>query len=150
MLLSNWLAVSETAHWTCTGIPQFTLLVWGLKKKKGSKNRVNQGYLGEENRIELWIGVNRKSRKIETAEIKECLYIQFWWSPSLCFLPLILLSAIWKMLIDKRFYHIVCNFSLLFFVFNYNQVRKNIEVKILKPWVRHNNVFPLNRKFQYC
>ena len=29
-----------------TGIPRFTLLMWGLKKKnRRSKNRVNQGYL---------------------------------------------------------------------------------------------------------
>ena len=41
-----------------TGIPRFTLLMLGLKKKKhGNKNPINRGYLvvlnGEENRIEL-------------------------------------------------------------------------------------------------
>ena len=39
-----------------TGIPHFMLLMWGHKKKRGSKNLVNRGYLftkGEENKIEL-------------------------------------------------------------------------------------------------
>ena len=29
----------------CTGIPGFTLLMWGLIKNAESKNLVNQGYL---------------------------------------------------------------------------------------------------------
>jgi hypothetical protein len=29
-----------------TGIPRFTLLMWGHKKNRGSKNRVYRGYLG--------------------------------------------------------------------------------------------------------
>ena len=39
----------------CTGIPRFTLLMWGrIKKKRGSENRVNGGEL-----------VVLKGRKIE-------------------------------------------------------------------------------------
>ena len=41
-----------------TGIPQFTLLMWGHKKNMESENRINRGYLvhstkEEENTIEL-------------------------------------------------------------------------------------------------
>ena len=44
-------------------------------KNRGSKNRVNRGYLiGEENRIEIYTMLNLKIAEIETVEIKECLY----------------------------------------------------------------------------
>ena len=37
--------VVERGSYYCTGIPLFTLLMWGHIKKPESKNRVNQGYL---------------------------------------------------------------------------------------------------------
>ena len=45
------------SNFTSTGIPRFTLLMWGLKKKprkqKPRKSRLLSSTKGEENRIEL-------------------------------------------------------------------------------------------------
>ena len=56
-----------------TGIPRFTLLMWGhITKTAESDYRINRGYLvcstkGEENRIKS------KIAEIKTTEIEECL-----------------------------------------------------------------------------
>ena len=47
-----------------TGIPRFTLLMWGHIKKRGMrkrrKSRLHSSTKGEENRIELLTALNRK------------------------------------------------------------------------------------------
>ena len=39
------ITIREQVLFQSTGIPRFTLLMWRHKKKRGSKNLVNQGYL---------------------------------------------------------------------------------------------------------
>ena len=60
-----------------TGIPRFTLLMWGqIKKKRGKqkpcKSRLLSSTKGEENRIVI-NRVKSKIEEIETKEIEECL-----------------------------------------------------------------------------
>ena len=74
----------------CTGIPQFTLLMWGHKKTRESKNRVNRGYLGNIHVLRNHKGGRGSENgnfwllsvlKVDLTEINNSLVWQYWlWS----------------------------------------------------------------------